>query len=111
MATQFSNKFHKIQVSLSSQVITWDPFSHLWIDYSVGGQEKEYYTLGTLLYFLKHENVLHAEYVKTAGSAGEGVVVRPDRKVLQDYLKNEKFFEKATADAIKKIDKSVRIPT
>ena len=62
------------------------------------------------MYFLKHENVLHAEYVKTAGSAGEGVVVRPDRKVLQDYLKNEKFFEKATADAIKKIDKSVRIP-
>ena len=63
------------------------------------------------MYFLKHENVLHAEYVKTAGSAGEGVVVRPDRKVLQDYLKNEKFFEKATADAIKKIDKSVRIST
>ena len=72
--------------------------------FRAGGKEKEYYTVGCLLYFLKNEHMVHPEYVKQAGGENVHVVRRPDRKVLQEYLKNEK----PSTDALKKIDKSVK---
>ena len=73
--------------------------------FSTKGEEKEYYTLGCLLYFLKNQKEQHGVYVKQAGSEGIPVVSRPDRKDLEFYLTDPK----SVPSQIKKIDKSVRL--
>jgi len=75
------------------------------IKYSTKGEEKEYYTLGCLLYFLKNQKEQHGVYVKQAGSEGIPVVSRPDRKDLEFYLTDPK----SVPSQIKKIDKSATL--
>ncbi|XP_022654088.1 parafibromin-like [Varroa jacobsoni] len=50
---------------------------------------KEYYTLDTLLHFLKNVSLNHANYVRQTANAGVSVVRRPDRKDILQYLNGE----------------------
>ncbi|OQR71103.1 parafibromin-like [Tropilaelaps mercedesae] len=53
------------------------------------GKEKEYYTLDTLLNFLKNVTLSHANYVRQTANAGVSVVRRVDRKDILLYLSGE----------------------
>lgn len=64
---------------------------------------KEYYTLECLLYFLKNMDVAHTHYVKQAGHYNMPVVHRPDRKNILAYLKGEQ-------QTCASIDKNAPIP-
>ena len=50
---------------------------------------KEYYKLGDMLFFLKNESKKHAEYVKSAAEARCGIITKPHRTQLSRYLKSE----------------------
>ncbi|KAL3314253.1 hypothetical protein Ciccas_007128 [Cichlidogyrus casuarinus] len=54
------------------------------------GQAKDYYTLESIMYFLKNIELSHTQYVRQAASAGLTMVRLPDRKDLLAYLKGEK---------------------
>ena len=68
------------------------------------GNRKEYYTLESLLYFLKHMDLAQPHYVKQAGRDNIPVVPRPDRKDLIAYLKGE-------SQTSPSIDKNAPIPS
>lgn len=53
------------------------------------GTAKDYYTLDCVVYFLKHLELPHTQYVRQAASAGVPVVRLPDRRDLLAYLKGE----------------------
>jgi len=74
------------------------------ISYSAEKKEKEYYSLGCLLYFLKHEHLSHPKYVQQAAGDKISVVRRPDRKTLLDYLHG-----KTEGKDVKGIDKTARL--
>jgi len=63
----------------------------------------EYYTLETLLYFLKNTDVSHPVYVRKAAGEDVAVVRRPDRKELLAYLRGQ------DNNIPKSIDKSARL--
>ena len=73
------------------------------ISYSADRNEKEYYSLGCLLYFLKNEHLKHPEYVLQAGGNKMSVVRRPDRRTLLDYLHGKE------TQIPKNIDKTARL--
>ena len=50
----------------------------------------EYYTLESLLYFLKNVNSSHPAYVREAANKAIDPVRRPDRRALLAYLRGEK---------------------
>ena len=50
----------------------------------------EYYTLESLLYFLKNVNSSHPTYVREAANKDIDPVRRPDRRALLAYLRGEK---------------------
>ncbi|KAK7478781.1 hypothetical protein BaRGS_00029992 [Batillaria attramentaria] len=50
---------------------------------------KEYYTLDSILFLLKHVHLQHPLYVREAVAANINVVRRPDRKDLLAYLNGE----------------------
>ena len=49
-------------------------------------KEKEYYSLGCLVYFLKNKHIHHPKYVQQAARDNISAVYRPDRRTLLDYL-------------------------
>ncbi|XP_072176223.1 parafibromin-like [Diadema setosum] len=53
------------------------------------GEAKSYYTLESILYLLKHDNINHTAYVKKALAENIPVVRRPDRRDLLAYLGGE----------------------
>ncbi|KHJ45259.1 RNA pol II accessory factor, Cdc73 family [Trichuris suis] len=53
--------------------------------------QKDYYTLESVYFFLKNRSLVHTSYVKEAAARELQVVIRPDRKPLEDYLTNEKL--------------------
>ena len=63
----------------------------------------EYYTLETLLYFLKYTDLSHPVYVRQAAGEDVAVVRRPDRKELLAYLRG------TDSNIPKSIDKSARL--
>lgn len=63
----------------------------------------EYYTLETLLYFLKNTDVSHPVYVRKAAGEDVAVVRRPDRKELLAYLRG------TDNNIPKSIDRSARL--
>ena len=63
----------------------------------------EYYTLETLVYFLKNTDVSHPVYVRKAAGEDVAVVRRPDRKELLAYLRG------MDNNIPKSIDKSARL--
>lgn len=71
--------------------------------FSAEKKEKEYYTLGCLLYFLKNEHLSHPKYVQQAAGDKVPVVRRPDRRVLLEYLHG------SNAQVPKSIDKTARL--
>ncbi|XP_003748552.1 parafibromin [Galendromus occidentalis] len=62
-----------------------------YIEYGTGkdGNEKQYYSLVTLLHLLKHVNLTHGEYVRKTAGKNVQVVRRPDRKDILSYLNGE----------------------
>ena len=48
----------------------------------------EYYTLESLLYFLKNTTKTHPQYVRDAAGLGIEPVSRPDRRALLAYLRS-----------------------
>ena len=85
------NEFSWLKTSLTNFVI-----------YSAEKKEKEFYTLGCLLYFLKNEHLSHGKYVQQALGDKVPVVRRPDRRVLLEYLHG------SNAAIPKSIDKTAR---
>jgi len=73
------------------------------ISYSAERKEKEYYSLGCLLYFLKNENLSHPKYVQQAAGDKVSVVRRPDRRTLLEYLHGK------DTQYPKSIDKTARL--
>jgi len=73
------------------------------ISYSAEKKEKEYYSLGCLLYFLKNEHLSHPKYVQQAAGDKISVVRRPDRRTLLDYLHGKE------TQHPKNIDKTARL--
>jgi len=73
------------------------------IIYSAENKEKEHYTLGCLLYFLKNEHLQHPKYVQQAAGDKIPVVRRPDRRALLEYLHGQ------NAQIPKSIDKTARL--
>jgi len=73
------------------------------ISYSAERKEKEYYSLGCLLYFLKNENLSHPKYVQQAAGDKVTVVRRPDRRTLLEYLHGK------DTQHPKSIDKTARL--
>jgi len=71
--------------------------------YSAENKEKEHYTLGCLLYFLKNEHLSHPKYVQQAAGDKVPVVRRPDRRALLEYLHGQ------NAQIPKSIDKTARL--
>ncbi|XP_057319100.1 parafibromin-like [Microplitis mediator] len=53
------------------------------------GTEKKYYTLESLIFFLKHVQLTHPVYVRQAAAENIPSVRRPDRKDLLAYLNGE----------------------
>ena len=70
---------------------------------SAENKEKEHYTLGCLLYFLKNEHLSHPKYVQQAAGDKVPVVRRPDRRALLEYLHGQ------NAQIPKSIDKTARL--
>ena len=66
-------------------------------------KEKEYYTLGCLLYFLKNEHLVHPKYVQQAAGDKVPVVRRPDRRHLLEYIHG------TNTQIPKSIDKTARL--
>ena len=50
---------------------------------------KDYYTLETLLFLLKHASVIHAQYLPKANNAKIPPIRFPDRRSLLNYLNGE----------------------
>jgi len=73
------------------------------ISYSAERKEKEYYSLGCLLYFLKNENLSHPKYVQQSAADKVPVVRRPDRRTLLEYLHGK------DTQHPKSIDKTARL--
>ena len=71
--------------------------------FSAEKKEKEYYSLGCLLYFLKNEHLSHPKYVQQAAGDKISVVRRPDRRTLLDYLHGKE------TQHPKNIDKTARL--
>ena len=65
--------------------------------------DKEYYTLGCLLYFLKNEHLVHPKYVQQAAGDKVPVVRRPDRRHLLEYIHG------TNTQVPKSIDKTARL--
>ena len=66
-------------------------------------KEKEYYTLGCLLYFMKNEHLVHPKYVQQAAGDKVPVVRRPDRRHLLEYIHG------TNTQIPKSIDKTARL--
>ena len=66
-------------------------------------KEKEHYTLGCLLYFLKNEHLSHPKYVQQAAGDKVPVVRRPDRRALLEYLHGQ------NTQIPRSIDKTARL--
>jgi len=82
-------------VKTNFRIVGWD---------GKDSSEWEYYTLESLLYFLKNTTKTHPQYVRDAASIGIPVVSRPDRRALLAYLRGEK-----DAAVPNSIDKSARL--
>lgn len=66
------------------------------------GRPKDYYTLECLAFLIKHRDLQHPMYVKSAGTRNISVVSRPDRRELLSYLDGE-------VDTTPSIDKNAPI--
>lgn len=53
------------------------------------GKPKDYYTLECLAFLIKHRDLQHPMYVKSAGTRNISVVSRPDRRDLLSFLDGE----------------------
>ncbi|XP_038063550.1 parafibromin-like [Patiria miniata] len=53
------------------------------------GESKEYYSVDSILFLLKHVKLTHPNYVRQAAATNVPVVRRPDRRGLLAYLKGE----------------------
>ena len=82
--------------------VKWNSFL-LSFKNSAENKEKEHYTLGCLLYFLKNEHLSHPKYVQQAAGDKVPVVRRPDRRALLEYLHGQ------NAQIPKSIDKTARL--
>ncbi|XP_077968805.1 parafibromin-like [Styela clava] len=68
------------------------------------GNAKEYYTLDTILFFLKNIKLTHPLYISQAAAEDIPAVRRPDRKDLRRYMDGE-------ISTSKNIDKSAPLET